>query len=83
MPQMPAPDLLEGFAFLDSCAVSDALDALGLPPGLRLGGSRAGLSSRQDSGRQRSAAGCALAGARAAMRIGFRATGLAAAASWC
>ena len=34
MSQMPAPDLLAGFAVLDSCAVSDALDALGLPPGL-------------------------------------------------
>ncbi len=28
------PELLDGFAALDSCAVSDALDALGLPAGL-------------------------------------------------
>ena len=32
--QTPVPDLLAGFAAFDSCAVSDALDALGLPPGL-------------------------------------------------
>jgi regulator of RNase E activity RraA len=32
--QTSAPELLDGFAALDSCAVSDALDALGLPAGL-------------------------------------------------
>jgi regulator of RNase E activity RraA len=31
---VPMPELLDGFATLDSCAVSDALDLLGLPAGL-------------------------------------------------
>jgi regulator of RNase E activity RraA len=33
-PPIPVPELLDGFATLDSCAVSDALDVLGLPAGL-------------------------------------------------
>jgi regulator of RNase E activity RraA len=32
--QIPDAELLDGFAALDSCAISDALDALGLPAGL-------------------------------------------------
>jgi regulator of RNase E activity RraA len=34
MAQTPEPELLAGFAALDCCAVSDGLDALGLPPGV-------------------------------------------------